>query len=296
MRNTRAPAGRIAYVGGRYVPHAHAVVNIEDRGLQFADAIYEGFAVIGGKIFDEEGHLNRMERSLRELGMPMPLHRAAVAVVLHEVVRRNRVTDGFLYLQITRGAMRRDHAIPEQSHPTLIVTCRPIDSVGADKRRAEGIVVTLEPDNRWGRCDIKTTSLTANIMAKTAARTKGAYEAWLVDRDGNVTEGSSTSAWIVTADGRIVTRDLGANILPGVTRASVIRAFAEAGGNAKLEERAFSKEEALAAQEAFITAASAEVMPVVRIDNHTVGDGKPGPVTRRLQSLYRAAALAAALS
>jgi D-alanine transaminase len=295
-RHPRAPAGRIAYVDGRYVPLANAYVHIEDRGLQFADGVYEGIAVAGGRLLDLDGHMKRLERSTRELSIPMPMPRGAFEIVLHETVRRNRVRDGFLYIQITRGAMKRDHAIPATAYPSLIVTVRPVDQVGFNRRAAEGIAVTTEPDIRWGRCDIKTTGLTANILAKTAGRAKGAYEVWLVDRDGMVTEGSSTTAWIVTTDGRILTRDLKSNILPGVTRASLIRALAGAGANTKLEERAFSVADAKAAQEAFITAASAWAVPVITIDGARVGDGKPGPVTRRLQALYREAAMANAAS
>ena len=227
--NGRMPAGRVAYVGGRYVTHGQAHVHIEDRGLQFADSIYEAFALIDGHILDEKGHLDRLERSLRELHMPMPLARSAIATVLRETVRRNRVRDGFIYLQVTRGAAKRDHAIPANVHPLLIVTVRPVDVAQVDKRRAEGVAVATAPDIRWGRCDIKTTSLTANVLAKTEGRAKGAYEVWLVDKDNMVTEGASTSAWIVTKDGRIVTRDLHANILPGVTRATLIRALAKSG-------------------------------------------------------------------
>jgi D-alanine transaminase len=288
------PAGRIAYVGGRYVRHGDAHVHIEDRGLQFADSVYEAFALIEGHILDAKGHLDRLERSLRELHMKMPLTRSAIATVLRETVRRNRVRDGFIYLQITRGAAKRDHAIPANAHSFLIVTVRPIDMAALEKRRAEGVAISTAPDIRWGRCDIKSTALTANILAKTEARAKGAYEVWLVDKDDLVTEGASTSAWIVTKDERIITRDLHANILPGVTRATLIHALAKSGSNATLEERGFSVTEAHAAQEAFITAASAGVMPVVRIDGRAIGDGKPGPVTRRMQALYSDAAMNAA--
>ncbi len=287
----RAPPGRIAYVDGRYVRHAIARVHIEDRGLQLADSIYEAFSVVQGRVVDATGHLNRLERSLRELAMTMPVSRASLSVILRELVRRNHIGDGFLYLQVTRGAVKRDHAIPATSHPTLIVTARPFDTAAYEKRAAAGIGVATAPDNRWGRCDIKTTALIPNVLAKTDAKAKGAYEVWLVDKDGFVTEGGSTSAWIVTKDGRIVTRDLGANILPGVTRATLLRAAEASGSNAKCEERAFTVAEALDAQEAFLTAASAYVMPVVAIDGQKVGDGKPGPVTKRLQSVYRDAAL-----
>jgi D-alanine transaminase len=293
-RHARTPAGRIAYVDGRYVRHGDARVHIEDRGLQFADGVYEGIAVADGRLLDLAGHLNRLERSLRELSIPMPLARGALEVVLRETARRNRAVDAFMYVQVTRGAMKRDHPIPDVAHPSLIVTVRAIDKAGAKRRAAEGIAVATAPDIRWGRCDIKTTGLTANILAKTEGRKKGAYETWLVDRDGHVTEGTSTTAWIVTRDGRLVTRDLKSNILPGVTRASLIAALAHGGSNIRLEERAFTVAEARDAQEAFITAASAWAIPVITIDGAAVGDGKVGPVTRRLQALYREQAFAAA--
>jgi D-alanine transaminase len=295
-RHPRAPSGRVSYVDGRYVRHGDAHVHIEDRGLQFADGVYEGIAVAGGRLLDLKGHLDRLERSTRELTIPMPLSRGALEIVLRETARRNRVKDAFMYVQVTRGAMKRDHPLPASAHPSLIVTVRTIDKAGAKKRAEEGIAVATAPDIRWGRCDIKTTGLTANILAKTEGRKKGAYETWLVDRDGQVTEGSSTTAWIVAKDGRLLTRDLKSNILPGVTRATLLRALAESGSNTKLEERAFTVADAQAAQEAFITAASAWAIPVVTIDGVKIGDGKPGPVTRRLQALYRESAFAAAQS
>jgi D-alanine transaminase len=293
-RHPRAPSGRVSYVDGRYMRHGDAHVHIEDRGLQFADSVYEGIAVANGRLLDLKGHLDRLERSTRELSIPMPLSRGALEIVLHETARRNRVRDAFMYMQVTRGAMKRDHPIPASTHPSLIVTVRPIDKSGAKKRAEEGIAVVTAPDIRWGRCDIKTTGLTANILAKTEGRRKGAYETWLVDRDGLVTEGASTTAWIVTRDGRLLTRDLKSNILPGVTRATLIRALSESGSNTKLEEGAFTVADAKAAQEAFITAASAWGIPVVSIDGVKIGDGRRGPVTRRLQALYRESAFAAA--
>ncbi|MBV9692105.1 MAG: aminotransferase class IV, partial [Alphaproteobacteria bacterium] len=213
----RAPSGRFAYVDGRYVPHGHAGVHVEDRGLQLGDAIYEVFAVRAGRLRDEEEHLDRMERSLRELAIAMPMGRAALKLVMRELLRRNGVKEGLLYLQVTRGATKRDHPIPDrQTRPTLILTARPYGFEGAERRAAAGVAVVTRPDLRWGRCDIKTTQLLANLLAKTDARRGGAYEAWLVDREGFVTEGSSTTAWIVDKDGRIVTRTLSNAILPGV--------------------------------------------------------------------------------
>jgi D-alanine transaminase len=285
----RAPSGRVAYVNGRYLPHADASVHIEDRGLQFADAIYEVWSVDAGHIFDEEEHLDRLERSLRELGMAMPIERSPLKFVLREIARRNRVEHGLIYLQITRGTARRDHPIPTQpAKPTLILTARSIDADAVDRRRRDGVRVVTMADQRWARCDIKSTGLLANVLAKTDARAAGAYEAWLVDRDGFVTEGSSTTAWIVDGEGRLVTRDLSNAILPGVTRRVALEAASDA--QMAVVERRFTPEEAAGAREAFLSAATAGIFPIVAIDGRPVGDGKPGPVTRRLQELYLAAA------
>jgi len=280
------PAGRIAYVNGRYLPHAQAGVHIEDRGLQFADAIYEVFGVIDGSVQDEEGHLDRLERSVGEIGMAMPMGREALKLVTRELARRNRLRDGLIYLQVTRGAVRRDHPVPnEPPRPTIIMTARAIAPGTNEKLRAKGIRVITRPDERWARRDIKSTALLPNILAKTVARRAGAYEAWLVDNKGYVTEGASTSAWIVDGEGRIITRNLSNDILPGVTRKMMLEAAATA--QLAVIERPFTPAEALAASEAFISAATIGAMPVVEIDGHKIGDGKPGPVTRRLQELYR---------
>lgn len=282
----RFPSGRIAYVDGRYVPHGEAAVHVEDRGLQFADSVYEVCAIAGGRFLDEAGHLARLERSLNEIGMKMPMPGPALKTVMRETVRRNRVKDGIVYLQITRGALKRDHQIPDRAQPSVIITARPLDMAAAAKRRADGIAVISLPDLRWGRCDIKSTGLLPNVLAKTEARRNGAYEAWLVDKDGFVTEGSSTNAWIVTPEGKVVTRQLGNAILPGVTRANVIHALAQA--QLTVDERAFRIEDALNAREAFITAATAGVLPVVSLDGHKIGEGRPGPVAARVHALYRA--------
>jgi D-alanine transaminase len=283
------PVGRIAYVNGRYLRHGEAAVHIEDRGLQFADSIYEVFGVFGGRIWDEEEHLDRLERSVGEIQLAMPMSRAALKLVLREVARRNRITDGLIYLQVTRGAARRDHAIPQMEQPaTLILTARETDSVSFEQRRKAGIRVTTQPDERWARCDIKSTALLPNILAKMAARNAGAWEAWLIDREGRVTEGSSTTAWIVDKDGRLVTRDLDNAVLPGVTR-RVLAQVAESVQMPIVEHR-FTRADALAAREAFITAATIGALPVTVIDGTPVGDGKPGPIARRLQELYRDAA------
>jgi D-alanine transaminase len=212
---------------------------------------------------------------------------------MREMIRRNRMRDGLLYLQVTRGAQRRDHPIPKSHRSTLIMTARPVNMAAVEKRRAEGIAVVTLPDIRWGRCDIKTTGLLANVMAKSEARKRGAFEAWLVDRDQMVTEGASTNAWIVTEEGVLVTRDLSNNILAGVTRLGVLAALAREGFNA-IEERPFSVEEAHAAREAFVTSASGGVIPVISVDGQTIGNGSPGPATQRVHALYAAFASAAA--
>jgi D-alanine transaminase len=283
----QAPGGRVAYVNGRYVSHAEACVHVEDRGLQFSDAVYEVFGIVARAILNEEQHLDRLERSLRELQIAMPIGRAPLALVVREVARRNRVNDGLVYLQVTRGAFRRDHAVPAASsiRPTLILTARSMATEPMDARRESGVSVVTLPDRRWGRRDIKSTSLLANVLAKTEARNQGAYEAWLVDGDGRITEGSSTTAWIVDGQGRLLTRELSHAILPGVTRRVLIELAKQA--QVTVIERPFSAEEAITAQEALLTAATAGVMPVIAINGQRIGDGRPGPVTRRLQEIYR---------
>ncbi|MDR3511150.1 MAG: D-amino-acid transaminase [Caulobacteraceae bacterium] len=276
---------RIAYVNGLYVPLGHAAVHIEDRGFQFADGVYEYFAVFGGKLADAEGHLARLWRSLAELRIEPPMGEAALRIVLRETIRRNRVRDGSVYVQVTRGAAPRDHPFPNPVRPpSLIVTAKPVDfSVGA-ARAERGVKVLTQPDNRWGRCDIKTVGLLPNVLAKQAAREAGAYEAWLVDDLGFVTEGASTNAWIVDEEGVLRTRDTNANILRGVTRKGLIEIAEEAG--VPVSQRPFTVEEAKRAREAFITAASTFVMPVIEVDGVKIGDGRPGPVAKRLRALY----------
>ncbi len=285
---------RVAYVNGRYGPPAQASVNVEDRGFQFADAVYEVWAVLGGRLAECEGHLDRLERSLRELRIAVPMPRAALVVVLREVVRRNRVREGIVYLQISRGVARRDHAFPTTPvRPTVVITARSLNSTAIEAKALAGVSVITRPESRWARCDIKTTGLLPNALAKQAAKEEGAAEAWFVDGDGFVTEGASTNAWIVTADGALVTRDTGANILRGITRASVLQLAAEL--QLRIEERPFTPAEAKGAREAFITAASAFVSPVIRVDGDGVGDGRVGPVAKRLRALYLERARATAV-
>ncbi|OHB28111.1 MAG: D-amino-acid transaminase [Phenylobacterium sp. RIFCSPHIGHO2_01_FULL_69_31] len=286
--------GRIAYVNGRYVHQAEAVVHIEDRGYQFADAVYEVWALFGGKLADPEGHFARLERSLSELRIPMPMSRAALTTVLRETVRRNRVREGLVYLQVSRGVAPRDHAFPA-AHvaPAVVVTVSRVDRDATEARAAKGVSVVTTPENRWGRCDIKTVGLLPNALAKQKAREVGAVEAWFVDDLGLVTEGASSNAWIVDGDGILRTRDTNANILRGVTRLSLIDVAREAG--LKVEERPFTPDEARAAKEAFITGAGSLVLPVVAVDGKPVGDGAPGPVALKLRRLYIERAKASAI-
>src|ERR1700722_8655042 len=239
----RPPAGRVAYVNGRYLPHGHAAVHIEDRGLQLGDSIYEVTNVLAGRPVDEEAHLDRLERSLGEIGMAMPMGRAALKLVMREMIARNRIENGLLYLQVTRGAARRDHVPPTDGlRPSLIMTMRAQDMAALKSRLEKGVAVATAPDQRWARRDIKTVQLLPNLLAKQAARAKGAFEAWLVDEEGFVTEGAATNAWIVDAKGDVVTRDLSQAILPGVTRRIILEAAQEAG--MAVVERKFTVEEA----------------------------------------------------
>jgi D-alanine transaminase len=286
---SRAPAGRVAYVNGRYLPHGQAGVHVEDRALQLGDGIYEVANVIAGQPIDEEPHLDRMERSLRELGMAMPIGRAALKIVMREMIARNRTPNGYLYMQVTRGAAKRDHVPPSDgARPTLIITMRAQDTAGLAQRLEKGIGVSTQPDIRWGRCDIKTVQLLPNLLAKQAAKKAGAFEAWLVDDEGFVTEGASTTAWIVDKDGAVITRDLSHALLPGVTRHIMLQAMAEA--QIRIVERKFTVAEALAAKEAFLSSATGAAVPVTTIDGKTIGDGTPGALTRRIRDLYFAKA------
>ena len=276
---------RVAYVNGRFQPLSDACVHVEDRGYQFADGVYEVWAILDGRLADSEGHFERLWRSLDELRIPRPMSRAALQAILREAVRRNRVRYGLLYLQVTRGTARRDHPFPPPgTAPSLVITCRSLNEAAQEAKAHAGVAVITQPDIRWGRCDIKTVSLLPNVLAKQAAKEAGAAEAWFVDELGLVTEGSSTNAWIIDREGKLRTRDTNCNILRGVTRKSLMRIAGAAG--IPIAEHAFSVEDAKAAQEAFYTSASAFVTPVVKIDGAVIGDGKPGPVTQKLRRLY----------
>jgi D-alanine transaminase len=272
---------RIAYVNGRYLPRERAAVSIEDRGFQFADGVYEVCEVRAGRVIDERRHMARLDRSLTELRIARPMSPAALAVVMRETIARNRVRDGIVYVEITRGVARRDFPFPPGIRPTLIVTARSNDPARIEAMAAEGVSVVTVPDIRWGRVDIKTVALLPNVLAKQAAREQGAREAWLVDAQGCVTEGASSNAWIVARDGKVVTHPLGQDILPGITR-SVVLDVIKAQGLA-FEERAFTLEEAYAAREAFMTSASQIVIPVIAINGRPVGNGAPGLIAAALR-------------
>src|SRR5437868_5316488 len=281
---------RVAYVSGRYRPQREAAVHIEDRGYQFGDGVYEVIAVAGGHLVDEERHLARLHRSLTELRINQPMSDSALKIIIREVVRRNGVETGIVYLQITRGAAPREHAFPKAATPVLVVTSRRTRPPDPRLGR-EGIAVITIPDIRWQRCDIKSVALVPNVLGKQQAREAGAYEAWQVDRDGRITEGTSTNAWIVTTETTVVTRAADNAILNGVTRGAVICIIHEAGY--RLVERPFTVAEAKAAPEAFLTSTTADLLPVVRIDGAPVADGTPGPLSRKLREAYLLHAAAA---
>lgn len=276
---------RIVYVNGRYRPYAEAAVHVEDRGFQFADAIYEVVEVRNRRLVDSRRHLDRLERSLGEIKMTPPMSRPALLNVIRQTIQRNMVQQGLVYIQVSRGAGPRDFAFPaDDIQPTVVVIARSQNPAKIAATADAGIVVKTMPDIRWGRSDIKTVMLLPACLAKNEGKAQGAAEIWLVDADGNVTEGASSNAWILTADGCLVTRHLDTRILPGVTRATVIDAAA--ASVLTLVERAFSVREAYEAKEAFITSATNTVMPVVRIDEYVIGDGRPGPLTRQLRSAF----------
>ena len=276
--------GRINYVNGRYVRHPRARVHIEDRGFQFADGVYEVFAIRRGHLLDADRHFERLARSLSALRIPAPMSRPALQVVFAELIRRNgSPANGVLYLQITRGAAPRNHAFPPHAVPTLVATVRSLPPVDHASLRAGVRVISL-PDIRWQRPDIKSVSLLPNVLAKQQAVEAGAYEAWLVDGEGMVTEGTASNAWIITADGELVTRPADTSILNGITRIVVIELADRC--NVRVVERPFSVAEAKAAKEAFLTGTTSLVKPVIRIDDTPIGDGSMGTITAQLQAAY----------
>ncbi len=284
---------RIVYVNGRYLPYDQAEIHCEDRGFLFGDAVYEVCPVIGGRIIDEAPHLDRLERSLDELEMPEPMHRSALSHVLRETVRRNRVNEGMIYLQVSRGVARRDFVFPPAHTPrTVVCLARHLPLEKGNAQAQSGIAVVTTPDIRWSRVDIKSVQLLAPVLAKEEARAYGAKEAWMVDGEGFVTEGASSNAWIITTNGEIVTRSADSGVLRGVTR-TVLLALA-AREKMKIVERPFTVVEAQGARAAFVTSATTFVMPVTSIDGKPVGNGMPGEITLRLRNLVLAAAKAAA--
>lgn len=273
---------RIVYVNGEFLPEEEAKVSVFDRGFLFADGVYEVTSVLGGKLIDFGGHAKRLARSLGELEMSSPVTDDELLEIHRELVKRNELEDGLIYLQVTRGAADRDFAYPEGVKPTLVLFTQSKPGLANSPVAEVGLKVISIPDIRWGRRDIKTVQLLYPSMGKMMAKAEGKDDAWMVE-DGVVTEGTSNNAYIVK-DGKIITRHLGNEILHGITRAAVLRFASEA--QMHVEERSFSIDEAKAADEAFITSASAFVMPVVEIDNVPLGDGKPGSVSRRLREIY----------
>jgi D-alanine transaminase len=279
--------GRIVYCHGRFVPEDQARVSVFDRGFLFGDAVYEVIAVLGGMMIDNDLHMARLERSLGELNIPMPLPRAQIEAIQTELIARNAMTEGTVYLQVSRGEADRDFLYSPDIVPTLIAFTQ-ARKLTATKGQTEGVAVDLAPDPRWARRDIKTTMLLGQVMAKAEARARRFDDVWLVGDDGFVTEGASSTAFIVTQEGRIRTRANSQAILPGCTRRALLRLCEEDG--VSIEEKPFTPEEAKGAAEAFLTSSSAFVMPVIRIADAKIGDGRPGPLTRRLQALYLDAA------
>ncbi len=275
---------RIAYVNGRYVPHGQAAVHIEDRGYQFADGVYEVIAIHQGNMVDEKGHLDRLDHSLGELQIAWPMSRQSLQVVMREMILRNRITNGMIYFQISRGVATRNHAFPDDTESALVMTVRhspPLDQTAA---AVTGVNVITIPDIRWARRDIKSISLLPNVLGKQQASEAGAYEAWMIDGDGNITEGTSSNAWIVNKDGDLITRDASHAILNGITRLAVLD-LARAEG-VTFVERPFDVAEAKDAREAFVTSTTSLVKPVVRIDGDPVGNGGIGMLTAKILSFY----------
>ncbi|WP_448952627.1 D-amino-acid transaminase [Labrys neptuniae] len=276
---------RIAYVNGVYVPLRDASVHVEDRGFQFADGVYEVCEVFAGQLVDETRHLARLKRSLDELGIRMPAGEGALKVILRETIRRNRVREGVVYFQVTRGAARRDFVFPAaDTPPTLVVIARSVDRAKLEAGAAKGVSVITLPDNRWERVDIKSTGLLPNALARQRAKERGAKEAWFIDKEGYVTEGAASNAWIITRENTLLTRPAETGILRGVTRTTLFDLARR--DNLLVSERPFTVAEAKAAKEVFLTAASQLIMPVVRIDDTVIGDGTPGALTTRLRARF----------
>lgn len=280
---------RFAYVNGRYVRHADAAVHIEDRGFVFADAVYEVCQVRERCIVDLSRHLDRLDRSLGEIRIRPPMPRAALVGIMREVLRRNRVADGMVYLQVTRGVARRDHVFPSpEVRASLVVTAKSLDPAVSAAKYAAGIKAVTVPDNRWGRVDIKTVGLLPNVLARQQAKEAGAQEAIFVDAEGNVTEGGATNLWIVDRAGTLVTRPADHAILRGITRTTLMDVAAKLG--ILVEERCFSTAEMLEAREVFVTGATTICLPVVSIDGKTIANGHPGMTAQKIRDAFFAVA------
>lgn len=275
---------RYAYVNGRYVPHNQAQVSVEDRGYQFADGVYEVVAVVNGRYADLDRHFTRLDRSLRELRIPWPVACPVLRMIVDELVYRNGVNNGTVYIQITRGVAKRDFRFPDNVKPALVVTARSQSRFATPQQLAEGVAVITIPDIRWLRRDIKSVSLLPQVLGKQCAAEVGAFEAWQVDAQGFVTEGCSSNAWIITENGVLVTRLADNSILNGCTRLSLLEHAATMG--IACEVRSFTVDEALHAREAFLTSATTFVMPVTRINTTPVSGGRPGPITMGLRDAY----------
>ncbi|MFC6444373.1 D-amino-acid transaminase [Shinella zoogloeoides] len=280
---------RFAYVNGRYVRHADAAVHIDDRGFVFADSVYEVCQIQQGYIVDLTRHLDRLDRSLGELRMRPPMPRAALVAIMREVLRRNRVVNGMVYLQVTRGVARRDHVFPlPDVRPTLVVTAKSLNPAVNAAKYAAGIKAATAPDNRWGRVDIKTVGLLPNVLARQQAKEAGAQEAIFVDADGHVTEGGATNLWIVDKAGKLVTRPADHAILRGITRTTLMDVAARIG--IEVEERRFTVAEMLEAREVFVTGATTICLPVVSIDGTTIANGHPGMTAQKIREAFFAVA------
>ncbi|RED53250.1 D-amino-acid transaminase [Aestuariispira insulae] len=276
---------RYAYVNGRYCHHGEATVHIEDRGYQLGDGVYEVVTILNGKMVDEAGHLDRLERSLSELRIDMPVKRDVIRMICREMVKRNGIDNGLVYMQVTRGVAPRNHAFPTKPvKPALVMTTKRMDFARMAKF-TDGVEIITVPEQRWARRDIKTIGLLPNCLGKQAAVEAGAYEAWQVDDDGYVTEGTSSNAWILTKEKKLVTRQLNQDILHGITRKTVLELAVENG--IEVEERAFTLQEAYEALEAYATSATSFVTPIVKIDDHVLGNGKPGSFGLKLLAAYQ---------
>lgn len=276
---------RIAYVNGQYIPHLDAAVHIEDRGYQFADGVYEVIPIVDNKLVGEEGHLDRLWRSLNELQIQEPMKRGPMKLVMREVLRQNGIQTGLIYMQITRGVAPRDHPFPKDAVPSFVMTAKRMSLEKLDAKAEKGVAVITVPDIRWTRRDIKSVSLLPNVLAKQQAVESGAYEAFQVDEEGFITEGSSTNAWIVDKDGTLITRPTSNSILAGITRADLLKLLEQR--DYKVELRAFTVDELLNAREVFLTSSSSYVQPVVEVDGKVIGNGKPGSISNGLRTIFK---------